>query len=69
MILVRFKLRQIIAYEYDNENLTGVAFIDTSFYVTEIKVAKSMLALFDISKSVWFVVFQVILIIKSGLLL
>ena len=56
---------KIIAYEYDDDKLTGVAFIDTTLYVTEIKVAKNMIALFDIMKSVWFVVFQVMLFLNN----
>lgn len=50
---------KVIAYEYEDDKLIGVAFLDTSFYITEIKVVKGLIALFDIIKSVWFLAFQV----------
>ena len=48
----------IRAFEHD-ERLLGLAFLDTSIYVTSIRTLKNLLLIGDVEKSVWFAVFQV----------
>ncbi|KAJ3013404.1 Cleavage and polyadenylation specificity factor subunit 1 [Thoreauomyces humboldtii] len=50
---------KIIIHSFeDNENLTGVAFIDVNMYVNTVTSIKNLILVGDIMKSVWFLGFQ-----------
>ena len=53
------------AFDLD-ERLVGVAFLDVGVYVTTMRALKNLLIIGDAVKSVWFVAFQVRLLIASS---
>jgi len=55
----------IRAFEHD-ERLLGLAFLDTSIYVTSIRTLKNLILIGDVEKSVWFAVFQVRSLLSSS---
>lgn len=58
---------QIFVRAFDlDERLVGVAFLDVGVYVTTMRALKNLLIIGDAVKSVWFVAFQVRLLIASS---
>lgn len=52
--------QKIIVYEFEkSEKIDGVAFIDTNVMVVSLSAIKGMLLASDVSKSIWFLGFQV----------
>ena len=47
-------------YAFEDQELTGVAFFDVSIFITHLVSVKNLILASDITKSVSFLVFQVI---------